>query len=869
MRVITAKKALVVALFSLFAVSTTAQTKQSWLKRTWHNMNARFNGLYLAQEQLNTSLTSLRNNHVDNFDEVISVFPYGTAEQRAAEKPNLEEVYKKCSNVIKKHPKSKWIDDSRYLIGLAYLYQNDPIAAIETFQYVVRQFPDGEKRYDAKLGILMAYVAQEKYYDAEAIMSILKKEGKFPKRLERDFSAISAEIYIKQEKYLQAIEALEQALKLTRYKDDRSRYNFILAQLYLKTQEVDKSKEHFITTIKLNPPYELAFQSNLGLIKTISMSSDKSLKTPRKYLKKMLNDDKNIEYYDQIYYELASLEMQDGNIAEAIRNYKLSAQSSVKNKNQKANSYLALATLFFDRKNYSESQKYFDSTAMFVEATHPEYDLIKAKQLVLTDLIENLVTINTQDSLLNLAGLSREELEAKIDEIIAYEERQKELEEERNAQNGPIVDNDPFNQPQKAQNNSVVGGTWYFYNRSAIARGSNDFKRKWGSRPKTDLWRVASLQSQLNKIDDEEEDNPDDEDNENEDITYDPDQDKETNAILAAVDKDKRRYYKNIPFSKEAKAAALKKIENALFNAGKIYFESLKEYDQAKAYFAQLMERFPKGSNEAETFYLMYKIENELGNDDEADDYAKLLNERHENSPFNMVVNKRDEVKPISSTREVEQLYSKAYAAFQEGKYDKALEYRKESNEKYAGNGLQAKFDYLQALIVGKTKGKEEYVTYLQRIIELYPGTSVANMADYTIALLKEQEVEDIDDVVAGKYKLEPGEMHYFIVVYDGGDKDNILASFSEYNKTNHGLEKLRANSYLLGKKSVVAIQSFDNKDAAEKYYVEFIKSDKFFKDLGIRAYDIYTISRSNFRTLLSDADTDAYALFFVRNYIQ
>lgn len=869
MRVITAKKALVVAVFSLLTLSSFAQTKQSWLKRTWHNMNARFNGLYLAQEQLNTSLTSLRNNHVDNFDEIISVFPYGTAEQRAAQKPNLEEVYKKCSNVIKKHPKSKWIDDSRYLIGLAYLYQNDPIAAIETFQYVVRQFPDGEKRYDAKLGILMAYVAQEKYYDAEAIMSILKKEGKFPKRLERDFAAVSAEIYIKQEKYLQAIEALEQALKLTRYKDDRSRYNFILAQLYLKTQEIDKSKERFITTIKLNPPYELAFQSNLGLIKTISMSSDKSLKTPRKYLKKMLNDDKNIEYYDQIYYELASLEMQDGNTAEAIRNYKLSAQSSVKNKNQKANSYLALATLFFNQKNYSESQKYFDSTAMFVEATHPDYDLIKAKQLVLTDLIESLVTIHTQDSLLDMSRMSKEELEAKIDEIIAYEERQKELEEERKAQNGPVIDNDPFNQPQKTTNNSVVGGTWYFYNRSAVARGSNDFKRKWGSRPKTDLWRIASLQSQLNKVD-EDEDNEDDQDGgDNEDITYDPDQDKETNEILASVDKDKRRYYKNIPFSKEAKAAALKKIENALFSAGKIYFESLKEYAQAKEYFNQLMERFPKGSNEAETFYLMHKIETELGNDSEADKYAKLLNERHESSPFNMVVNKKDEVKQLSSTKEVEQLYTKAYNAYLAGDYDKALEYRNKSNEKYAGNGLQAKFDYLQALIIGKTKGKEEYMTYLRRIVELYPGTSVANMADYTIALLEEQKQDNMEEVVSDKYVLEPGEMHYFIVVYDGGNKDEILASFSTYNKTNHGLEKLRANSYLLGKKNVIAIQSFENKDAAEKYYVEFIKSDKFFKELGIRAYDIYTISRSNFRTLLSDADADAYALFFVRNYIQ
>ena len=376
-------------------------------------MNARFNGLYLAKVQLMETKETLKSQNVDDFNEILRVFPYGTAEQRIAQKPNLEEVYKKCSGVIKKHPKSKWVDDAWYLIGQSYLFQNELFTAIETYQYVANQFPNGERKYDAKLGILMSYIAQEKFYDAEAIMSVVKKEGEFPSRLQKDFLAISAEIYIQQEKYLQAIDALEGALKLTRKRDEKSRYNFILAQLYLKNKESEKSKGHFIKTIKLNPPYVLAFQSNLGLIKTIGLSEEKSLRTPRKYLKKMLADDKNIDYYDQIYFELANLEVQAGNMNEAIAYYAMSAQSSVKNKDQKANSYLALAKIYFEQKDYEKSQKYFDSTAMFMSNTRSDYENIKAKQIVLTDLIENLVMVYTMDSLLKLSELPKPELDKK------------------------------------------------------------------------------------------------------------------------------------------------------------------------------------------------------------------------------------------------------------------------------------------------------------------------------------------------------------------------------------------------------------------------------------------------------------------------
>jgi len=307
----------------------------------------------------------------------------------------------------------------------------------------------------------------------------------------------------------------------------------------------------------------------------------------------------------------------------------------------------------------------------------------------------------------------------------------------------------------------------------------------------------------------------------------------------------------------------------ALFNTGKIYFEDLKEFVKSKSYLLQSLNRFPDGVNEPETYFILNKIETELGNTAEADKYSKLLDEKHPKNPFNLVLNNRELAEQLGGTNEVSQLYEKAYAAYKQGEYEKALEVKREASEKYAGNSLQAKFDYLQALIIGKTKGKDAYVTALQRIVELYPGTRIANQASYTIQYLNEQGSENANEAESKKYKFAPGEEHYFIVIYDGGSKSEILAGFSDYNREKHNIENIKTTTYLVGDKNVIAAQSFEDKDKAESYYLEFIKNDKFFKALGIRAYDLYIISQSNFRTLLVDNNADAYALFFVRNYIQ
>ncbi|MCX6259201.1 MAG: hypothetical protein NTW49_15070, partial [Bacteroidia bacterium] len=81
-----------------------------------------------------------------------------------------------------------------------------------------------------------------------------------------------------------------------------------------------------------------------------------------KKLTKMLKDDKNKDFLDQIYYALAHIAMKDSDTTTAIEYYKQSVSTSRTNNYQKAISSLELADIFFETQDYQISQAYYDST---------------------------------------------------------------------------------------------------------------------------------------------------------------------------------------------------------------------------------------------------------------------------------------------------------------------------------------------------------------------------------------------------------------------------------------------------------------------------------------------------------------------------
>jgi hypothetical protein len=261
----------------------------------------------------------------------------------------------------------------------------------------------------------------------------------------------------------------------------------------------------------------------------------------------------------------------------------------------------------------------------------------------------------------------------------------------------------------------------------------------------------------------------------------------------------------------------------------------------------------------------------ELSSD--ADSYAEKLRLEFPESPFNKVLNNKDVNQSMGEKKEVIVLYENMYAAFKAGNYTKAKEIKNEATKKYPGNSIQAKYDYLYAMIIGKTESQENYIGALQDIKSNYPGTKIGNQAEYILNLFAARNKKETNAKAGmtdeGDYIYEPLASHYFISIFDGGSSKKVQQNIADYNTEYHSLSNLSVKNYVLGDKNVVAVISFKDKETAEKYYIEFLKNSKLFKDAGVNAFDNYYISKNNFRTLLKDKNADSYSHFFLKNYIQ
>ena len=161
---------------------------------------------------------------------------------------------------------------------------------------------------------------------------------------------------------------------------DKARINFILGQLYEATNQKELAKSHYSKVLKYSAPYEMIFAAR---IKRAFMGGDAKLE---KELKKMLRDVKNSEFKDQIYYALADMEIQKGNVPKAKEYLTKSAFYSTTNTRQKGMAYEKLGNMSFSEKNYVSAQKYYDSCSTVINDQYPNAVGIRTKASKLSDI---------------------------------------------------------------------------------------------------------------------------------------------------------------------------------------------------------------------------------------------------------------------------------------------------------------------------------------------------------------------------------------------------------------------------------------------------------------------------------------------------
>ena len=127
----------------------------------------------------------------------------------------------------------------------------------------------------------------------------------------------SADLYIKQKRYAEAIDPLEKSIELVSGKRTRYRLTYLLAQLYEQTGNGSKASTLYRKVVKMNPPYDVEFNARINIAGVFDINSGDPQEMSRD-LEKMLKNSKNKDFQDQIYFALGNLSMKEGDVPGAL-----------------------------------------------------------------------------------------------------------------------------------------------------------------------------------------------------------------------------------------------------------------------------------------------------------------------------------------------------------------------------------------------------------------------------------------------------------------------------------------------------------------------------------------------------------------------
>nr|MDA3819841.1 tetratricopeptide repeat protein [Candidatus Delongbacteria bacterium] len=599
----------------LILISLSCSTeKNTWLNRTYHNITAHYNVYFNGREAYRKGIQRIEDQVDFDFTRRCPIYILGNEETAQIAISEMDKAIKKASKTIKKHsikvnPKrkegrltedeqefmekneyNKWVDDSYLLLGKAYFVKNEFLPARQNFEYILREFPNEPIRYQAMIWLGRTALATNNLQTAKKWIDQIDAEEEFPEDLQAEFEILNAAYYLVLNNEERAIPHLKKAIEENKDKKQRTRHQYILAQIYKDQQNYRKAAENFEIVTKKSSDYKLEFNAKINMGECYGKMGG-SYKEMHKLLSKMLKDDKNIEYMDQIYYALAEVEYKNGKTEQAIEHYKLSSEHVVTNTSQKAQSCLRLGDIYYEKPNYRLSQAYYDTCILNLSREHPRFNEINSLSKNLNKLVNNLDVVQAQDSLQRIAGLSEKERNQIIDSLIQVvreeEQRQKELQQHQQ-QNSMLFDQ----RRGTSRVNAPSGGKWYFYNPATLSFGANEFQKKWGKRKLEDHWRRSNKAVIA--------DNAMGEDSTASDSTA------ETNRV---TDNKSREYYlQGLPLTDSLMAVSNQNIKEALFNLGDIYYDDFNDYDKSISAFEELNSRFPKHEYKLLSYYNLYEL---------------------------------------------------------------------------------------------------------------------------------------------------------------------------------------------------------------------------------------------------------------------
>lgn len=838
---------------SLLALSC-SNRKNTGMSRFWHRLNTRFNGHFNGKEALKEGMLQLSQTKKENYNRILPVFDYGAPEGWGPMLPMAERAIEKGAKMIRKHSMlingkqhNSWIDDCYLIMGKGNYFKRDVFLASGQLRYVARESEKEATRQEAAFWLFKLYVVAGEFADASTAMRQVNLTTLHPK-LQPEFHAVTAEYFIRQKRYEEALEPLKKAFETTKKKRMKARYAFIMGQLYEALDQKQAAYTQFKTVLTLKPVYEMEFQTRMKLARSAENADVASL---RKQFKKMLRDEKNIDYLDQIYYALALLDLSEGKRKQALANLELSARNNKDNKEQKALTFQKMAELNLEDEKYELAQAYYDTTAQDLTKDYPDYDQVIRLRDNLTAVVEQIRILRLNDSLVMLAAMDTSALRAKftayVEELKAADQKAEEA-----ALNAPAGSISPESK-----------GAWYWVNEQARTLGRAEFKKVWGDRPNEDHWR-RSKKASVGGSDAPE---------------------ASTDSVKANPRYDINRYLKDVPTTPEAVAQCKKKAEDALYALGIIYRDKIKNLKRSNEAFLALEQRNTKCEHFPLAYYQLYLNYNALKDEAQAQKYRdKIIAEFPQSDYAQMLTDPGFLRRKEEASNKAAPAYRQAYAKYEARQFSEARILASAGLRDYPESPLAHRFALLEALAVKETDSIPVFKVKLKEVAAKYAKTESGETARRLLTLLGEKVEAPVQETTAPKdststappkpkkeypYKFdEKAEHMVMLIVFDAVYNPEKLKGFiGNFNEMSYASNRLTVSNTLLGNKlQMLNIRRFTTaKDAM--VYIQALQGAGLKDQASGVTLKPFAISLANLALVFKDKNVELYEEWYKENY--
>lgn len=504
--------------------------KYTLTRRAYQNTVSQFNYLFNAEEELKEIIQKSRASYKEDYEKILSFYDYDLA---TISKYNIDSIIYRCNaNIVLHDLRSNWVDDAYLLLAKSYLFHRNFDTAGSILQFINYSFDEkstelelpigsnlrnstgkfsiankddnsiwknGNVRNESMIWQARNYIESNQINEALSLLQLLKADADFPKKLHPFLNEQFAYVYYSMESYELAASHLVEALPNALDDNAKSRWYFLIAQLWQKANNINKAYYWYKKASQFSPNPIIGVYATINMIRIEAEKTNSNWQSLANELEKITKREKYKPYKDIIYFEMANLAIQNKAFDKANDWLITSIKNNFNNSKQKQSAFELMGEINYNNNKFAISKIAYDSLSNVLK-TNPNFDQITLRKKWLTTIVNEINNIETEDTLQYIYKMPSSL------QMTFADAWQKRSAKKTKYLKDIFSDNRKEISNLELQNQFVSGsanyinksGNFYFENNNTITQGKQSFIQKWGERPNVDNWRRKTSNSIAN-----------------------------------------------------------------------------------------------------------------------------------------------------------------------------------------------------------------------------------------------------------------------------------------------------------------------------------------------------------------------------------